>query len=52
MNQKKLSDDLEIEMEKKDTDIKRALADSKKQFERDDVGKEADIFKILRENHK
>ena len=52
MNKEKPSDNLEIEMEAHDTDIKKALIDSEKQFERGDVGTEADILKILRENHK
>lgn len=41
-------DMLEIGAEQSDPEIKRALAESKKQFELGEVGTEEDILKILR----
>ena len=45
---KNQNDDLEIETESNDPEIKKALIQSKKEIERGEVGTEEDIFKILR----
>ncbi|MDI6892844.1 MAG: hypothetical protein QMD08_07710, partial [Actinomycetota bacterium] len=48
LNPEDYGDMLEIGAEQSDPEIKRALAESKKQFELGEVGTEEDILKILR----
>jgi len=49
LNPEDYIDVLEIKTELADPEIKKALAESKKQFELGEVGAEKDILKVLRE---